>query len=97
MFDANPWTHKESNSIKRKIRNALKRLPFKAWFGVNDRERLERIRLVKYWYDYCDFFEHTSDQAKVSTKPKRDKQSLLSKRKIAFSGSRLKQTASENK
>ncbi len=97
MFDASPWAHKECDSIKKKIRNALKRLPFKAWFGDNDRERLERIRLVKCWNDYCSFFEHTSYQAKVSTKPKRDKQSELSKRKIAFSGSRLKPTASENK
>ncbi|MEZ9146146.1 hypothetical protein AB4138_17295 [Vibrio sp. 10N.286.52.C3] len=97
MFDASPWAHKESGSIKRKIRNALKRLPFKAWFGENDIERLERIRLVKCWGDYCDFFEHTSYQAKVATKPKRDKQSLLSKRKIAFSGSRLNKSASENK
>ena len=97
MFDASPWAHKESGSIKRKIRNALKRLPFKAWFGDNDIDRLERIRLVKCWGDYCDFFEHTSYQAKVATKPKRDKQSLLSKRKIAFSGSRLNKSASENK
>ncbi|MFA0545345.1 helix-turn-helix transcriptional regulator [Vibrio splendidus] len=97
MFDASSWAHKEIGSIKRKIRNALKRLPFKAWFGENDIERLERIRLVKCWGDYCDFFEHTSYQAKVATKPKRDKQSLLSKRKIAFSGSRLNKSAPENR
>ncbi|MGR5361104.1 hypothetical protein ACPV54_09610 [Vibrio mediterranei] len=93
MFDASPWAHKENDAIQKKIRNALKRLPFKVWFGVNDRERLERIRLIKCWKNYCDFFEHTSYQAKVATKPKRDEQSLLSKRKLAFSGSRLKPPA----
>ncbi|MFA0095785.1 hypothetical protein AB4406_11795 [Vibrio splendidus] len=75
MFDASPWTHKNSYAIKIKIKNSLKRLPFKAWFGDNDKERLDRIRLVKCWSDYCNFFTHTSYQAKVATKPKRDKQS----------------------
>ncbi|MEZ9501145.1 hypothetical protein AB4154_00675 [Vibrio sp. 10N.286.51.B11] len=97
MFDSFPMASKTDVARKRKIRAILKKLPFKAWFGDNDKDRFERIRLIKSWNDYERFFEHTSYQAKVATKPRRDKQSLLSKRKIAFSGTRLKRALVEKK